>query len=214
MSQARRLQHLWNADNLRLCSLISLARRRFQADLIPKRCTRSSAPYQNAVAGEIVRLQGHVAKFMGDGVLPIPAGHRHTRTRPSAQYAPHLEFFGVLPALATPAKQMLLARIGIATGLVVVGDIVGEGAAQERAVVGDTPNLAARLQAFAQPGSVVVAESTRQLLGDLFEFEECGPREIREIDKTVRSFVVTREGQAESRFEALHRAQLDAPHWP
>ena len=73
-------------------------------------------------------------------------------------------------------------RIGIATGSVVVGDIVGEGAAQERAVAGDTPNLAARLQAFAQPGSVV-AESTRQLLGDLFEFEQCGPREIRGIEK-------------------------------
>ena len=81
--------------------------------------------------------------------------------------------------------------------------------------MGDTPNLAARLQALAQPGSVVVAESTRQLLGDLFEFEECGPREIRGIDKTVRSFVVTREGKAE-KVASRHctGARLDAPHWP
>ena len=164
--------------------------------------------YQNAVAGEIVRLEGHVAKFMGDGVLAYlgwPQAHEDEAER-AVRAA--LGILGVLPALAMPAKQMLLARIGIATGLVVVGDIVGEGAAQERAVVGDTPNLAARLQALAQPGSVVVAESTRLLLGDLFEFEECGPQEIREIDKTVRSFVVTREGKAESCFEALHGRSL------
>jgi class 3 adenylate cyclase/predicted ATPase len=164
--------------------------------------------YQNAVVGEIVRLEGHVAKFMGDGVLAYfgwPKAHEDEAER---AVRAGLGILTVLPTLATPAKETLLARVGIATGLVVVGDLVGEGAAQERAVVGETPNLAARLQALAQPGSVVVAESTRQLLGELFEFEECRPQAIKGIGNAVRSFVVTREGQAESRFEALHARGL------
>jgi hypothetical protein len=104
-----------------------------------------------------------------------------------------------LPEL-TDALQV---RVGIATGLVVVGDLLGEGAAQEEAVVGDTPNLAARLRALAEPGTVVIAPSTRRMIGGLFDYEHLGPVEIKGLAEPVEAVRVLRESTAESRFEAL-----------
>ena len=112
---------------------------------------------QNAVAGEVVRYDGYVAKLMGDGVLAYfgwPQAHEDDAER---AVRAGLAAASVTASLTTPDGESLCARIGIATGLVVVGDLIGEGAAQEEAVVGDTPNLAARLQALAEPGSVVVS---------------------------------------------------------
>jgi DNA-binding NtrC family response regulator len=99
-------------------------------------------------------------------------------------------------------------RVGVATGLVVVGDLIGEGAAQEQAVVGETPNLAARLQALAQPGTVVIAPSTPRLTAGLFEYEDLGPVEIKGLGMPVRASRVLRESGAESRFEARHGSDL------
>jgi tetratricopeptide (TPR) repeat protein len=113
-----------------------------------------------------------------------------------------------VPNLKTADSSPLQVRIGIATGLVVVGDLIGKGAAQEQAVVGETPNLAARLQAIADPGSVVVAESTRTLLGNLFEFKDLGFRDLRGISGPVRAWAALRPGYTESRFEALHTTGL------
>ena len=113
--------------------------------------------YQNAVAEEITRVDGHVAKFMGDGVLAYFGWPRAHENEAERAVRAGLAITAAVGKLATPAKEPLGARVGIATGLVVVGDLVGEGAAQEEAVVGETPNLAARLQALAQVGSVVVA---------------------------------------------------------
>jgi class 3 adenylate cyclase/predicted ATPase len=164
--------------------------------------------YQNAVAGEIVRFEGHVAKFMGDGVLAYfgwPQAHEDEAER---AVRAGLAIVGAVSKLTTPAAETLAARIGIATGLVVVGDLIGEGAAQEEVVVGETPNLAARLQALANPGSVVVAESTRRLLGSLFELEELAPQKLRGFSALVRPFQIKGEGSAESRFEALHAGGL------
>jgi AAA ATPase domain/Adenylate and Guanylate cyclase catalytic domain len=97
----------------------------------------------------------------------------------------------------------VLARVGIATGLVVVGDLIGEGSAQEQAVVGETPNLSARLQALAQPGTLVIAASTRQQIGALFEVEDLGPQQLAGFAEPQRAWRVIGESGVLSRFEAL-----------
>jgi hypothetical protein len=106
------------------------------------------------------------------------------------------------------APQPLQVRVGIATGLVVVGDLIGVGEAQERGVVGETPNLAARLQAIAEPGSVVIAESTRRLVGSLFEFQDLGARDLKGIPAPTQAWAALRPSSVASRFEALHGAGL------
>jgi predicted ATPase len=110
--------------------------------------------------------------------------------------------------LQTPAGTALQARIGIATGLVVVGDLVGEGAAQEEAVVGDTPNLAARLQGAAEPGTVVIAEATRRLLGDVFELRDLGAQTLKGLQGSTAAFAVVGERALESRFAARHGGRV------
>jgi hypothetical protein len=102
----------------------------------------------------------------------------------------------------------LQTRVGIATGLVVVGDLIGSGASQEQAIVGETPNLAARLQGVAEPNSVVIAESTRRLLGNLFELEYLGVQELKGIAGAVRAWAALRPSSVESRFDALHATGL------
>jgi class 3 adenylate cyclase len=159
--------------------------------------------YQNTVAGEIGRFEGHVAKFMGDGVLAYfgyPRAHED-----EAERAVHagLALAQTVGRLKVPTGKALSARIGIATGLVVVGDLIGEGAAQEEAVTGDTPNLAARLQGIAAPGQVVIADGTRRLLGASFDLEDLGARELKGIGGAVPAFAVTGERPVESRFEAM-----------
>jgi hypothetical protein len=114
------------------------------------------------------------------------------------------------PKLVTAAGSPLSVRVGIATGLVVVGDLIGSGESRERGVVGETPNLAARLQAIAEPGTVVVAEGTRKLLGNLFELQDLGANELKGIAGPVRAWAALRSGSAESRFEALHASGLTA----
>jgi class 3 adenylate cyclase len=102
----------------------------------------------------------------------------------------------------------LQTRVGIATGLVVVGDLIGSGASQEQAIVGETPNLAARLQGVAEPNSVVIAESTQKLVGNLFELEDLGARDLKGIASPVRAWAALRPASVESRFEALHASGL------
>jgi hypothetical protein len=109
---------------------------------------------------------------------------------------------------AFKATSPLQTRVGIATGLVVVGDLIGTGSAQEQAVVGETPNLAARLQGVAEPNTVVIAEGTRKLLGDLFELEDLGVRSLKGVAEPVRAWMALRPSGAESCFEALHASGL------
>ena len=113
-----------------------------------------------------------------------------------------------LPKLATAAGSPLRVRVGIATGLVVVGDLIGVGAAQEQAVVGETPNLAARLQSIAEPDTVVIAESTRRLLGNLFELRDLGAKDLKGIAEPARAWAALRASSVESRFDALHTTGL------
>ena len=102
----------------------------------------------------------------------------------------------------------LQTRVGIATGLVVIGDLIGSGEAQERGIVGETPNLAARLQGIAEPNSLVIADSTRKLLGNLFEFDDLGPQELKGFSGQVRAWAALRSASVESRFEAFHGSSL------
>jgi AAA ATPase domain/Adenylate and Guanylate cyclase catalytic domain len=109
---------------------------------------------------------------------------------------------------ALKAPVSLQTRVGIATGLGVVGDLIGSGEAQERGIVGETPNLASRLQALAEPTNVVIAESTRRLLGNLFEFEDLGQKELKGIAGPVQAWAALRPSSVESRFDALHVSGL------
>jgi class 3 adenylate cyclase len=162
--------------------------------------------YQKCVAETVQRFGGFVAKYMGDGVL-IYFGYPHAH-EDDAERAVRagLKLVAAVSDLKTHAP--LQTRVGIATGLVVVGDLIGSGASQEQAIVGETPNLAARLQGVAEPNSVVVAESTRKLVGNLFELENLGARDLKGITGPVRAWTALRPASVESRFEALHGAGL------
>jgi hypothetical protein len=120
-----------------------------------------------------------------------------------------LEIAAAVSRLETRGTERLAVRIGIATGLVVVGDLVGEGSAQEQAVVGETPNLAARLQALAQPGKIVLAGATRRLIGDLFRLHDLGRQAAKGFTEPVEAFAVQGVAAAESRFEAARRGITD-----
>ena len=135
--------------------------------------------YQNAVSAEITRYEGHVAKLMGDGVLAYfgwPRAHEDDAER---AVRAGLAATAATASLTTPRGEPLAARIGIATGLVVVGDLVGEGSAQEELVVGETPNLAARLQTLAEPNTVVIADGTQRLVAGLFDMVDLGQRKLK-----------------------------------
>ena len=177
------------------------------AALDPEEMGAAIRVYQNAVTGETLRFEGHIAKFMGDGVLVYfgwPQAHEDDAERAVRAALALVQTVGALEA----GGLRLAARIGIATGLVVVGEPVGEGDAHERAVVGETPNLAARLQALAAPGSVVISQATRRLVGSLFELTDLGPTQIKGFAEPVAAFRVEGEGSADGRFEALHGQRL------
>ena len=164
--------------------------------------------YQKCVAETVRRFGGFVAKYMGDGVLVYfgyPQAHEDDAER---AVRAGLELIAAISALKAPVS--LQTRVGIATGLVVVGDLIGSGEAQERGIVGETPNLAARLQVSADPNTVVIAESTRKLLGNLFELQDLGAKDLRGIADPVRAWAALRPSAFESRFEALHGAGLTA----
>jgi class 3 adenylate cyclase/tetratricopeptide (TPR) repeat protein len=164
--------------------------------------------YHRVAAAVIERAGGFVAKYMGDGVLAYfgyPRADEHDAER---AVRAGLALVAAVPGLDTAAGAPLQVRVGVATGLVVVGDLIGEGAAQEQAVVGETPNLAARLQALAEPGAVVIAPSTRRLTGGLFDYEHLGAIEIKGFSEPVVASRVLRESGAESRFEARHGSDL------
>src|SRR5215471_6635016 len=164
--------------------------------------------YQKCAAEAVRRFGGFVARYMGDGMLVCfgyPEAHEDDAER---AVRAGLELIATVIALKTPAS--LQTRVGIATGLVVVGDLIGSGEAQERGIVGETQNLAARLQEIAEPNTVVIAEGTRRLLGNLFELRDLGARDLKDIAEPVRTWVALRASTVESRFEALHPSGLTA----
>jgi class 3 adenylate cyclase/predicted ATPase len=180
------------------------------ARLDPEDMREIIGAYHRCCAEHITKAGGFVAKYMGDGVLTYfgyPEAHEDDAER-AVRSA--IALIDAVPRLPISHNAVLAVRVGIATGLVVVGDLIGEGDARERGVVGDTPNLAARLQGIAEPNTVVIADSTRALLGNLFELEDLGLRDLKGIAGPVRAWVPLRETAVESRFEALHATRLIA----
>jgi class 3 adenylate cyclase/tetratricopeptide (TPR) repeat protein len=172
------------------------------AELDPEDMRELVRTYQNTVAGEITRFDGHIAQYLGDGVLAYfgwPSAHEDDAER---AVRAGLAVTAAVSRLTTTSGKRLEARIGIATGLVVVGDLIAEGATRRHAVVGETPNLAARLQALADPATVVIAGTTRNLLGDLFVLKDLGPQRLKGILDPVAAFAVRGEHALESRFAA------------
>jgi class 3 adenylate cyclase/tetratricopeptide (TPR) repeat protein len=160
--------------------------------------------YHRCVAETISRFDGFVAKYMGDGVLiyfGYPAAHEDDAERAVRAG------LALIDAVASLASfEPLQVRIGAATGLVVVGDLVGSGEAQERGIVGETPNLAARLQSAADKGTIVIDPTTHRLVGNLFEYRELGNIEVKGFTGHVKAYQVVRAISVESRFEALRAA--------
>ena len=180
------------------------------ARLDPEDMREVISSYHRCCANCVEREGGFVAKYMGDGVLAYfgyPRAHEHDAER---AVRAGLAIVEAAPKLGAAAGSPLHVRVGIATGIVVVGDLLGSGEAQERGVVGDTPNLAARLQAIAEPDTVVIAEGTRKLLGNLFELQDLGARDLKGIALPARAWAALRPSSAESRFEALHASGLTA----
>jgi class 3 adenylate cyclase len=162
--------------------------------------------YQKCVADTVNRFGGFVAKYMGDGVLVYFGYPQAQEDDAERAVRAGLELIGAVSSIKSNAP--LQTRVGVATGLVVVGDLIGSGAAQEQAVVGETPNLAARLQGIAEPNMVVIAESTRKLLGNLFDLQDLGARDLKGIGSSVSVWAALRPASVESRFEALHAGGL------
>src|SRR6476620_5025685 len=164
--------------------------------------------YHAACARITLSYDGFLGDFRGDGVLAYfgyPRAHEDDAER---SVRTGLDIIATVARLETPAAEPLAVRIGIATGVVVMGDLSREGALREHAVVGETPNLAARLQALAKPGTIVVAASTRRLLGNLFHLRDLGLHEVKGIAEPVAAWAVEGVSDSESRFEAVRIARL------
>jgi class 3 adenylate cyclase/predicted ATPase len=175
--------------------------------LDPEDLSEVIAAYHRAVAAIVTGFDGFVCRYMGDGVLiyfGYPQAHEDDAERAVRAGLSAIDAVGHLDVKCA----RLQARVGIATGLVVVGDLIGEGAAQEQSVVGETPNLTARLQALAEPDTVVIAAGTRRLVGDLFEYRDLGAVEVKGIIGPVRAWQVLRPSAIASRFEALRGSAL------
>jgi class 3 adenylate cyclase/predicted ATPase len=158
--------------------------------------------YQSAAAAAVQRYDGYIARYMGDGLLVYfgyPQAHEDDAER---AIRTGLHIIDRVAALSVEDRSELHVRIGVSTGLVVVGDIVGEGASEERAVVGDTPNLAARLQSVAEADTVYLSDSTRRLVAGQFECEDLGARALKGFSRPVRIWRLVRERAVDSRFEA------------
>jgi class 3 adenylate cyclase len=169
--------------------------------------------YHDGCAKIVARFEGFVAKYMGDGVLVYfgyPHAHEDDAERAVRAGLALVEAIGAT-VLPLPGELKLQLRVGIATGLVVVGDLIGSGAAQEEAVVGETPNLAARLQGLAAPNAVVIGADTRRLTGGLFEYRDLGAATLKGFADPVQAWQVVGPSAIESRFEALHATSTTTP---
>jgi class 3 adenylate cyclase len=162
-----------------------------------------------ACCGEVVRRwDGHVARYLGDGALAYfgwPRAHEDDAER---AVRAGLELVGAVGGLPVGTEGRLQARVGIATGQVVVGDLIGQDSPDKDSVIGETPNLAARLQGLAEPGTVVISQATRRLIGGLFELDDLGPQRLKGFSEPLAVWRVDGESRAEGRFEARQTAGL------
>ena len=160
--------------------------------------------YQSSAAATVARFGGFIAKYLGDGIL-IYFGWPQA-TEADAECAVHaaLEVIRAVGQIGNAKGHSPRVRIGIATGLSLVGELIGAGAAQEQAVLGHTPNLAARLQTIAEPGAVVVDQATRTRFGNLFKCDPLGPLRLKGFAEPLQAWRVVARSSVRSRFEALH----------
>jgi class 3 adenylate cyclase/predicted ATPase len=164
--------------------------------------------YQSAAANAIRKYEGYIARYMGDGLLiyfGYPTAHEDDAER-AVRTA--LNTVDAVSKLTAPSDGALQVRIGIATGLVVAGDIVGEGASEEKAVLGETPNLAARLQSIAEPNQVLIAENTRRLTGAAFDYVDLGSRDLKGLSAPQSVWAVIAAREVSSRFETTRPVEL------
>jgi predicted ATPase/class 3 adenylate cyclase len=186
------------------CDLVGSTELSGQLD--PEDLSRLIRSYQDTCAGAMARFDGFLAKLMGDGVLAyFGFPHAHEDGAERAVRAA-LAIVAAVPQIPAPDGIQLKVRIGIATGLVVVGDIVGTGVAREQTIVGETPNLAARLQGLAAPGTILVSESTHRLIGRTFDVEAAGDHVFKGFPKPLPVWLVHRESAIASRFAAARSA--------
>ena len=178
------------------------------AHMDPEDLREVISAYQKCVAEIVQRFDGFVARYMGDGVL-VYFGYPHAH-EDDAERAVRAGLELITAVVSLRSRASLRARVGIATGLVVVGDLIGSGDTQERSMVGETPNLAARLQGIAEPNMVVICDSTRRILGNLFELEPLGPRDLKGITGQMLAWAVLQPSSVASRFEALHAIGMTA----
>lgn len=189
-----------------ICDLVGSTA--LSARLDPEDMSAVINAFQATCARITLAYDGFIADFRGDGILAYfgyPRAHEDDAER-TVRAA--LDIVAAVARVKTPAEEPLSVRIGIATGLVVVGDLGGEGTLGEHAVVGDTPSLAARLQALVEPGTVVMAASTRRLLGDLFHLRDLGLHKVKGIAEPIAAWVVDGVAASKSRFEAIHATGL------
>src|SRR6476660_3399400 len=189
-----------------ICDLVGSTA--LSARLDPEDMSAVIDAFQAACARITLDFDGFLADFRGDGILAYfgyPRAHEDDAER-TVRAA--LDIAAGVAGLKTPAEEPLSVRIGIATGLVVVGDLGGGSGLREHTVIGDTPSLAARLQALAEPGTVVVAASTRRLLGDLFRLRDLGLHKVKGIAEPIAAWAVDGVSASQSRFEAVHAAGL------
>jgi len=169
--------------------------------LDPEDLRMAISRYHGCVAETVNRFGGFVAKYMGDGVLVYFGYPQAREDDPEQAVRAALALVDAVGGLQAPERFRV--RVGIATGVVVVGDLIGAGSAQEQAIVGETPNLAARLQALSEPDTIVIAESTRRQIGALFEIRDLGPHTLKGFAGPLCAWRVLSENRTIGRFEAL-----------
>ncbi len=180
----------------------------FALELDPEELSGVIRRFQDTCAAVIKHFGGYIGRFMGDGLLVYfgyPQAHEDDAER---AVRAGVDIVAKIGQLLLPSGEPLQVRVGIATGLVVVGETIGEGSAQEQAVFGEAPNLAAHLQQVAAPNSVLVAASTHRLLGGMFVCADLGRVEIKGKLKSVAAWRVIGESAVESRFEAIRPKRL------
>ena len=191
---------------LMVCDLVGSTALTAQRD--PEDMADLIRAFQGAVSIAVTRFEGHVAKWMGDAAMVYfgyPRAHEDDAERATRAAVALIE---AVAELRREHDTTLQVRIGIATGLVVVGELIGEGEARLRGLVGDTPDFAMRLQARAEPDTIVVSEATRRLLGNTFEMEELGSQALRGIDAPAAAWLILGERENVSRFEASRSETL------
>ena len=189
------------------CDLVGSTQSSQQLD--PEDLREVIGAFQEACTSATARYDGYIARYMGDGILIYFGYPQAYEDNAERAVRAGIGIIEAVERLKTRADSALEVRVGIATGDVVVGDIIGEGASEEHAVLGDTPNLAARLQGVAEAGQILIGATTQQLIGNAFDLDDLGPKNFKGFNKPSPTWAVLGESFAENRFDAAHNQKLN-----